>query len=260
MHYTIAIVLSLILIIFNDTQLNTIRYYIANIISPIYYIVDTPNQIYNWVNENSDQRSELINKIQILTTENKILKSKLQTYNSTVLELQKVKNILNTSYILTNTDVILASVNNISQSRLKSQIVINKGEQNNVRISQVAVGDKGIIGQVIFTTSNHATILGITDPTHYIAVKNQRNGLKAIAQGLTSYDNTLKLNFVQKDSDIKIGDIFVSSGVDNKFPKNHPVAIVRQINNTYSSFMDIKLSPIENINLLDIVLLINNDK
>ncbi len=255
-HYVISIIIAILLTIFNYPSLNSIRGFIANLVSPIYYIVDIPSYFYNYIVEKSHSNTELIKKVNLLTTENKILKAQLQTHAGNVLELQKVKKILNTVYVLKSKNIILASVSNIAQSRLKKQIVINKGLDDNIKSNQVVIGDSGIVGQVIFVAKNHSTVLSITDPTHYIATKNQRNSLHAIAQGVASYNSSLKLNFVQTNSDIKVGDIFVSSGIDNKFPKNHPVGTVTKIKNQ-GDFMVVELLPIENINQLEFVLLIN---
>ncbi len=255
-HYVIPIIIAVLLMIFNYPTLNSARGFITNLISPIYYLIDIPSSFYNFITEKLRNEAELTNKVNLLTTENKILKAQLQTYASNVLELQKVKKILNTAYVLKSKNVILASVNNTAQSRLKKQIIINKGFDDNIKKNQVAIGDAGIVGQVIFVSKNHSTVLSIADPTHYIATKNQRNGLHAIAQGIASYHSGLILNFVQKNSDIKIGDIFVSSGIENKFPKNHPVGKVVKIKNQ-GDFMIVELSPIEKINQLEFVLLIN---
>ena len=250
-----------IIIIFVDYQsqmLIKIRAVLSYINIPIYYVVDTPSQIYNWIKEQGTKRAQLINALNALKNENRLLKSQLQTHNSILLELQDLQKTLNTNYRIEHSDVTLVAISNVRQSRLKKQIIITKGSLDGIKNGQVAIASKGVVGQVIFTTINHSTVLSITDPRHYIPVKNQRNNLRGIAQGVASYKNKLKLHFIQKDADIKIGDIFVSSHIGSKFPKNYPVGVVSRIKRSDDVFINIELTPIENINQLEFLLIIND--
>ena len=260
LKHTLPIIFAIIIIIadYQSQTLTKIRAALSYVNIPIYYIVDIPSQLYSWVKEQGTKRTQLINELNTLKNENKLLKLQLQTYNSILLKLQNLQKILNINYRIEHSNATLASISNVRQSRLKKQIIITKGSSDGIKNGQVAIASKGVVGQVIFTAMNHSTVLSITDPRHYIPVKNQRNNLRGIAQGIASYENKLKLNFIQKNADIKIGDIFVSSHIGSKFPENHPVGVVTRIKHSDDFFINIELTPIENINQLEFLLIIND--
>ena len=257
-YHIIPIILSIVLMLVNYPTLSGIHQTLAIFISPIYYLIDIPKQFYDWVTEQGQDKETLMTQLRLLNHENLTLKMQLQAHNAILLELKKLKKILNVNYRIEQGNTTLASISNITRSRFQKQFTINQGQKDNIKVGQAVIGSLGIIGQIINTTYHHSTVLSTVDPTHYISVKSQRNNFRTIAQGVASYDNKLQLNFVPTNTDVKLGDIFISSGLDNIFPKNHPVAIVSRIDNTDNTFMSIKLMPIEDINKLEFILVVGN--
>lgn len=255
--HIIPIILAIALMLTNPPTPSYIRHLIVVIISPLYFIVDAPYQFSNWVFEQGKNKETLINQLNQLRHENVTLKSQLQTHHSTLIELQNLKKILGANHILTNQKTLLAEINHINQSRFKKQFIINRGTIDGVKSGQIVISEQGIIGQITTTTSNHSTVLSIIDPTYYMSVKNSRNNIRAITQGVASYTPLLSLNFIPKGADIKIGDLFVSNhNINQKFPKNYPVGKVTHIDNSHPTFMLVKLTPIETIDYLSFVLVL----
>lgn len=230
---------------------------ISIIITPIYFIIDLPAEFYAWINKRDLDNDDLIAQNQQLKSEIRDTKIKLQTYYALLSENQKLNKLLSAKYKVRQKDLSFATISKVSQSRLKKQIVINKGSSDGLKIGQVALGVDGIAGQITQISPFNSTILLITDPTQFVAVKSQRNGIRGVSKGLASNKNSLIVNFIEQNADIIIGDIFISSAIGSKFPANHPIGEVVAIKKDPNSpFLDIQLKPIQNINKMEFVLII----
>ena len=65
------------------------------------------------------------------------------------------------------------------------------------------------------------------------------------------------VEFIPQESDIKIGDIFVTSGIGNSYPSGYFVGRVSSvIESPNSSFMRVFLDPTQNMNQLELVLIV----
>ncbi len=58
----------------------------------------------------------------------------------------------------------------------------------------MVLGSEGVIGQITQTTPLYSTVLMITDPTQYVPIKNQRNGIRGISKGVASNQGRLVVN------------------------------------------------------------------
>ncbi|VVM24500.1 Rod shape-determining protein MreC [uncultured Gammaproteobacteria bacterium] len=107
-------------------------------------------------------------------------------------------------------------------------------------------------------TPLYSSVLLITDPTQHIPVKNERNGIRGISKGVSSYQGKLMVRFIQHGLDIKIGDVFLSSAIGSKFPAGYPVGRVTHVEKKeHNPFLTIELAPSQTIEQLEFVL-INN--
>ena len=143
---------------------------------------------------------------------------------------------------------------------LKKQIAINKGSGDGLKVGQIVLGAKGVIGQITQVTPLYSTVLMITDPTQYIPIKNQRNGTRGVSKGVASHQNKLVVNFIESEFDVKLDDVFLSSAVGSKFPAGYPVGTVTHIEkHANDPFLHIELAPIQTTEQLEFVLIGNSN-
>ena len=72
-----------------------------------------------------------------------------------------------------------------------------------------------------------------------------RNGERALARGSRSTASELELEFVTQTQDMKAGDLLVSSGMGQVYPKNYPVAeIVSVYSDPGQDFATVKARPL----------------
>jgi len=198
----------------------------------------------------------LLNQNKQLKGELTRLKGNLQTHNSVLLDNQKLTKLLGASYQLSGQKFILGRVSSVSQSRLKKQIILNKGRDNGVMIGQVVLGPKGVIGQITQVTPLYATVLMITDPTQYVPIKNQRNGIHGISKGIASSQGKLAVTFIESGLDVVLGDVFLTSAIGSKFPAGYPVGRVTHAErHANDPFLHIELTPIQTTEQLEFVLI-----
>ncbi len=254
----IFIAIFLILSDYKFSYLTSVKQIIAQVVSPIYLIANSPAQIYTWINEQGTNKQTLLNQNKQLNDELIRLKVNLQTHNALLLENQKLTKLLEASYRLGEQKFVLARVNSVAQSKLKKQIVIDKGGIDGLKVGQVALGSDGVVGQLVQVMPLHATLLMITDPTQYVPIKNQRNGIRGISKGLATRQAKLQVNFIKSELDVKLGDVFLTSAVGSKFPAGYPVGKVSRVEKQDNNpFLIIELTPIQTIEQLEF-LLINN--
>ncbi|VVH60122.1 Rod shape-determining protein MreC [uncultured Gammaproteobacteria bacterium] len=257
-------VLVAIFLLFSDykfSYLDSLKKSIATLISPVYLGINLPSQLYSWINEQGTTKQTLLNQNKKFRVELVRLKVDLQNHNALLLENQKLSQLLNSRYKLDKEAFTLARVSSLSQSRLKKQITINKGSSDGIKIGQVVLGVDGILGQVSQATPLYSSVLLITDPTQHIPVKNERNGIRGISKGVSSYQGKLMVRFIQHGLDIKIGDVFLSSAIGSKFPAGYPVGRVTHVEKKeHNPFLTIELAPSQTIEQLEFVLINNTLK
>jgi rod shape-determining protein MreC len=135
-------------------------------------------------------------------------------------------------------------------------VIIAKGEKDGLYTGQPVIDAYGIRGQVSEVGVLQSTAILITDPSHAIPVQVKRNGLLAIAFG-TGAPDAISIRYLTASSDIKPGDLLVSSGIGGGFPFGYPVAKVKKIvNDPNESFLDITATPVAQLSHNREVLLI----
>jgi len=255
----VPVFLSIILIVLDTrfSYLDNFKKFTLTLLSPIYVIVDLPSQVIDWVNDKGADNEILIGENDYLKGQLLELKVRLQTYNNLVLENQKISKLLNSSYEIPNHDVLLSRIKSISQSRLSKKIVIDKGSNDGVALSQLIVGSDGVVGQVTQVTPVFTSVRLLTDPTQFMPVKNSRNGIRGITKGVASTERAMIVEYVPLDSDVKVGDLFLTSGIGNSYPSGYLVGRVTSIDDSLdASFLSITLEPAQNMNKLEMVLIV----
>jgi rod shape-determining protein MreC len=209
-------------------------------LSPINLIAQLPHNLHKSLLQPqhiSDNSQELL-----------ILKAKLQKFNSLLLENQRLLSIAGNDYLLKDDDFIITKITKVNKSRLRKNIIIDHGANSNLTIGNVVIGELGVIGTITDVYNASAMVRLITDPLQYIPVINTRSGEKAVAKGFAISQDLLIINFVRPDADIKLGDIFATSGDGLLFGYGYNVGEVVEINQDSQNFLSIVLKPAQEIN------------
>lgn len=122
----------------------------------------------------------------------------------------------------------LAEIVYTERDIFKRKLFLNKGGQANVLAGQVVMDDTGIVGQITRVHPWLSEVTLITDKDHAVPVQVLRSGLRAVVFG-SGDTSELALRYMPVSSDIKEGDILVTSGIDGTYPPGLPVARVIRI-------------------------------
>jgi rod shape-determining protein MreC len=133
---------------------------------------------------------------------------------------------------------------NVTVEAFRHRVRINKGASDGVFEGQPVIDAFGIVGQVARLDKFSSQVILITDAEHATPVQVNRNGIRSIANG-TGNIGSLSLPFMTVESDIKVGDLLVSSGLDGIFPAGYPVATVTKVErNPAETFATVEAKPL----------------
>jgi rod shape-determining protein MreC len=121
------------------------------------------------------------------------------------------------------------------------QVILNKGTKDGVYAGQPVLDAMGVMGQIIQVGPITSRAILINDPHSGVSVQNSRNGMRAIAMGDS---DRMRLMYVPKTADIKVGDVFLTSGLGDHYPEGYPVGKVSAIStDPAQQFAKIYLEP-----------------
>jgi rod shape-determining protein MreC len=122
----------------------------------------------------------------------------------------------------------MAEIMYVERDIFKRKLFIDKGAQANVLPGQVVVDNAGVVGQVTRVYPWLSEVTLVTDKDHAVPIQILRNGLRAVVFGSGDI-NEMALRYMPVSTDIVVGDMLVTSGIDGTYPPDLPVAQVTRI-------------------------------
>jgi len=191
---------------------------------PVQVAVSSPAAAWRWLTSSFQTRDEL-------RAENQQLKARVTGLELSVMRQAALEQENNELRGLHNSlpPLIkhwqLAEIISVETNPLRQRVVINKGAHDGVVVSQAVVDGNGVIGQVERVGPWSAEVILVTDPEHAIPVQITRNSLRSVAVG-SGNTGELLLPYLAVNSDVKSGDLLVTSGLGGVFPAGLPVASI----------------------------------
>ncbi|MDV6327884.1 rod shape-determining protein MreC [Idiomarina sp. Sol25] len=218
------------LLIFIDHRLQAmkpVRLFLNSLVAPVQYLAILPEQLLDGVSESLKTTSQL-------SDENKQLKRIILELQGEQQQLRFLQNENKRLRELLGSDArdsarrMVAEVIAVASEPFSQQLVINKGTLNGVYEGQPVLDSHGIIGQVQDVGGNTARVLLLSDQSHAISLRSERSDIRILAQG-TGDIGRLELMFIPHSTELKEGDLLMSSGLGGIFPEGYPVATIRKI-------------------------------
>lgn len=214
----------LLLLDLRQNGLVGLRAIVDTALAPVYWLAHVPAAIEGWSDATIRPHSRLVEENERLRRENLVLQGRSQQFASLQADNARLRALLHSTALLRD-DVLIAEVIGISPDPVRHQLILDKGAEANVYEGQALIDADGLMGQVFEVGSTTSRILLITDPTHSVPVQVNRNGVRAVAEGVGSLDS-LTIHHVSATTDIEAGDLLVTSGLGGRFPIGYPVARV----------------------------------
>lgn len=255
----VLVLLCSVALIFFDHKMasfETARGYLQSLVSPLQYMANAPKLLMTWASENMITRQQLM-------TKNKQFKEQQLFFHEQSMELDIVRRenerlrLLLASPVNGITKKMFAEILSVDSDPYSLQVVINRGANDGVVEGQPVIDDKGVVGQILHVGANSSRVILISDISHAVPVRVERNGLRLIASG-SGRINRLVHNFVTKSDDVKVGDLLVTSGLGGKYPEGYPVARITSVRTDESrEFGRILSQPVAKIDRLRYMLLLS---
>ncbi len=110
------------------------------------------------------------------------------------------------------------------------KVVVDKGSTQGVVAGSPVLDGLGVLGQVTRTYPMVSEVTLLIDRDQSIPVLNTRTGARSVAYGDPSANGgQLELRFMAGNSDVQVGDVLTTSGVDGVYPLGLPVATIAKI-------------------------------
>ncbi|MEI6859777.1 MAG: rod shape-determining protein MreC [Shewanella sp.] len=254
----LAIILSVILIVANN-RLDPVRQSISSVLSPLQYVANVPGILLDWAAESLATRNMLTKQNKYLLHQQLLLSERLQRFEHLRQENDRLRGLLGSPVHMDDKKMV-AEVMEVASDPFHQYVVLNQGQRAGVFVGQPVVDSQGVVGQVVQVSEFISRVLLISDVTHGIPVRVTRNDVRFVVNGTGILDE-LELKFVSKSTDIRVGDLLVSSGLGNRFPEGYPVArVMSVIKNDGQSYASVTAQPLAALDRIRYLLLIWPDE
>lgn len=161
------------------------------------------------------QNKELINK-------NQELENKLSTYSDLKEENDRLREVLNFAEERNNYNYIACDIIGYSGGNFLDGYIVNKGKNENIQKGMIVIAAQGLVGQVTSVGSNWSIVQSLANENIAVSVmvestRDATGYLKGFKDNQNR--NLAKVYDLPMDSEVKEGDVIMTSGVGMLYPK-----------------------------------------
>jgi rod shape-determining protein MreC len=259
----LLVVLSLILISASfggsgGGPLHTVQSGFLDVLSPVETGASkalTPvHDLFNWVGDvfhASSQRDKL--RKQLAQANSTIIA--LQAQQSATRDATKLQRVDSTLHLAPDGPVA-ASVIGQPENLWVSHVTINAGSGDGVGVNDPVIDSDGLIGTVTEVAAGAAIVTLINDPTSGVSARDSASRETGVIGPQPGSPGELVLSFVSRPSEVKVGDLIVTAGLQDTdgasfFPADLPIGVVKNATTTVGGV--IAVSPAADLSSLGAV-------
>jgi rod shape-determining protein MreC len=220
----LALAIALIVLDHRGGWLGQVRARSELAIQPLWWLAGLPGRIGDNVRDDAATRSRLAHENGVLRNALLISGARLARLQTAAAENARLRGLLGATP-RGGLDVQLAPILDIDLDPTRQRLVLDAGSRDGVQVGQSVIDAGGLVGQIIAVKPGTATVLLLTDPDHAVPVMVARTGVRLVAYGKGRSDR-LELANIPLSSDVKVGDVIVTSGLGGRFPAGFPVGTV----------------------------------
>lgn len=218
--------------------INTIQVGLVDMIDHYIFLVDITEEYHALKKENAMLHSKLFN-IKELELQNDRLSSLLNLKKTLPFDIR--------------TGLIIAT----GKVGMGKTITINLGHSDGVSVNAAVISYQGVVGKVIYATTNYAIVLLAIDPNNAVDAIIQRSRAHGIIEGSHDDPLILELNYMVREGDVQIGDTVITSGLGGVWPKGIQIGTVERVKKkSYGLFQEVQVRPSVNFFTLEEVMVI----
>lgn len=195
------------------------------------------------------ENTDLKNKMSELST-------RLKLFEENQIELERLKNLID---FQKNTKMQLIPAQVIGRDLVPDHktITINKGTYHGLKNMQAVLTISGAVGYVFRPEKFTSHVMLMTDRYSVVDALIQKTRSHGIVEG--QGENSGVLQYVDRTDDVKSGDLIVTGGLDNIFPKGFPLGVVTEVERkTKSAALIIQIRPVIESEKIEEVFVVQN--
>ncbi len=181
------------------------------------------------------------------------LQAKLQQQRSQVEESARLRQLLDlrgrTELATTGAQVIAGSATPDFRT-----VTIDKGRRDGLRAYTAVLAPAGIVGCVVTPSRGTAKVQLLVDRNAAIAGLIERSRAQGIVMG--TGEDLLRMEYLAATSDVKSGDLVLSSGIDGIYPKGFAIGRIERVERAGSGVKTAIVRPAVDFYALEEVLVV----
>jgi rod shape-determining protein MreC len=133
-------------------------------------------------------------------------------------------------------------------------LTVDKGTRDGVRPDMAVIAPAGIVGRVVVPSARSAKVQLLIDRNAAAAVIVERSRAQGVVVG--GDNDRLQMQYVSEASDVAVGDLVVTSGIDTIYPKGLVVGKVETVEKNGPAFKRIVVKPAVDFSQIEEVLIV----
>lgn len=133
-------------------------------------------------------------------------------------------------------------------------LTIDKGTRDGVRTDMAVIAAAGVVGRIVVPTSRASKVQLLIDRNAAAGALVERSRAQGVVVGRG--DDRLEMQYVSEVSDVSVGDVVVTSGIDGIFPKGFVIGRVESIDKSGTAYRRITVKPAVGFGDLEEVLVV----
>jgi rod shape-determining protein MreC len=153
------------------------------------------------------------------------------------------------------TRAVAANVIGSDATGLSRSLLLSEGASNGLRRDMAVISAEGVVGRLITVASDSSRALLINDHNSALDAFDQRSRARGIIAGVI--EDGLRMKYVDRSEDVKLGDTIITSGMDAIFPRGLLVGrVVRVSPESRGLFLTVEVRPAVDFRKIEQVLVL----
>jgi rod shape-determining protein MreC len=148
---------------------------------------------------------------------------------------------------------VAAEVIGSSPGENSNAIFIDKGWDSGLASDLAVITPEGVVGKILAIYPHSAQVLLLTDPSSGVGVTLSQTRVQGVLKG--DGGNLCDIHYVMNEEPVARGEVVVSSGLDQIYPKGLPVGTVAKVGDGMI-YKNIVLKPAVDLSRLEMVLVV----
>src|SRR6185295_10900716 len=133
-------------------------------------------------------------------------------------------------------------------------LTIDKGTNHGFKADMAVIAAAGAVGRIVVPSPGAAKVQLLIDRNAAAGALVDRSRAQGVALG--TGEDRLRLEYVSEASDVVVGDLVVTSGIDGIFPKGFTIGHVDTVEKSGTAYKRITIRPEVNFSSLETVLVV----